>query len=220
MLNLLFPKICHGCSEVLQSTENVLCTACRHELPLAAHHLSGSDSMKGIFYGRVPVENATALLRFQKKGITQRLLHNLKYRGQQEISDFLGEWLGAELAENEDFKKIDVVIPVPLHKKKLRIRGFNQVAGFGKQIARSLGVEFREDILLKITKTRSQVLKKRLTRFQSEQIFSLDHADLLYNKHVLLVDDIVTTGATLENCATQLMNKTNARLSLATMAIA
>jgi ComF family protein len=176
--------------------------------------------MKRIFYGRIPLENATALLRFQKKGITQRLLHNLKYRGQQEIGNFLGEWLGAELAENADFMNIDLVIPVPMHKKKLRIRGFNQVTGFGKQLARSLGAEYREDILLKITKTRSQVLKKRLTRFQSEQIFSLEHTHLLRDKHILLVDDIVTTGATLENCANQLMNKTNARLSVATMAIA
>jgi ComF family protein len=176
--------------------------------------------MKRVFYGRVPVENATALLRFQKKGITQRLLHDLKYRGQQEIGRFLGEWLGAELAESEHFKKIDLVIPVPMHKKKLRKRGFNQVTGFGKQIAKALGAEYREDILLKITKTRSQVLKKRLTRFQSEQIFSLEQAEHLYGKHILLVDDIVTTGATLENCAAQLMNKTNARLSLATMAIA
>jgi ComF family protein len=220
MLNLLFPKICHGCSEVLQSSEKVLCIRCRHEIPVVAHHRNGSDGMKRIFYGRVPVENATALFRFEKEGITQRLIHSLKYRRQEEISRFLGEWLGAELAENENYANIDMVIPVPIHKKKLRKRGYNQVTGFGEQIARALNVEFREDLLLKITKTRSQVLKKRLTRFQSEQIFSLEGANLVKDKHILLVDDIVTTGATLENCAGQLLDGTNARLSLATMAIA
>ncbi|MBT8261380.1 MAG: ComF family protein [Bacteroidia bacterium] len=220
MLNLLFPKICHGCEDILQSTENVLCTQCRHDLPLTRFHLHGSEGMKRVFYGLIPVENATALLHFQKKGITQQLLHNLKYRGQEEIGAFLGDWLGAELAENPKYVSIDLVIPVPIHNRKRRKRGYNQVTGFGKQIASALGAEFREDILLKVSKTSSQVLKKRLTRFQDEQIFRLQERNLLRDKHVLLVDDIVTTGATLENCARQLLDKTNARLSVATMAIA
>ena len=220
MLNLLFPKLCNGCEDVLQSTENVLCTRCRHDLPLTGFHLSGSEGMKRVFYGRIPIESATALLHFQKKGITQRLLHNLKYRGQQKIGSFLGDWLGAELAESPNYDHIDLVIPVPLHKRKRRKRGFNQVSGFGLQIARALGAEFREDILLKVSKTSSQVLKKRWTRFQSEQVFSLQQANFIKDKHILLVDDIVTTGATLENCARELLDKTNARLSVATMAIA
>lgn len=220
MLNLLFPKLCHGCDDILQSTENVLCTRCRHDIPIAGYHIHGSEGMKRVFYGRIPLENATALLRFQKKGITQRLLHNLKYRGQQEIGTFLGEWLGAELAENSKYVNIDLVIPVPIHRRKRRKRGYNQVTGFGKQIAAALGAEFREDILLKVSKTSSQVLKKRLTRFQSEQVFSLQQTNFIRDKHILLVDDIVTTGATLENCARQLLDNTNARLSVATMAIA
>lgn len=220
MLNLLFPKVCNACSEMLQSTENVVCTSCRHELPTVCHHRSGNQGMKKIFYGRIPVENATALLQFQKKGITQQLLHNLKYRGQEEIGGFLGSWLGSELAENPDFKNIDLVIPVPLHRKKRRIRGYNQVSRFGKEIARALHADYSEDILLKKSRTGSQVFKNRLRRSQADQVFHLRNSEQLKGKHLLLVDDIVTTGATLENCALQLLKNKDARLSFATMAIA
>ena len=220
MLNLLFPKICNGCSEVLQSSENVICTSCRHELPLARHHLTGNDQMKQVFYGRVPVENATALLYFQKKGIVQRLLHNLKYRGQEQIGSFLGSWMGAELAEIPVFREISVVVPVPLHKRKRRLRGYNQVSEFGREIARSLNAEYREDLLLKTSKTRSQVFQKRFKRFKTEKLFLLTDAELIQKKHILLVDDIITTGATLENCANELLANSNVRLSVATMAMA
>ncbi|WP_232729109.1 ComF family protein [Ulvibacter sp. MAR_2010_11] len=176
--------------------------------------------MKNIFYGRVEVEMATAVLQFQKKGMTQEILHNLKYKGQKDISSFFGKWLGAELAEITAYQSIDLVLPVPLHKQKLKQRGYNQVSGFGKEIAAALNVPFREDILLKISKTNSQVFKQRLTRFEAEAIFTVQKPEAVTNKHILLVDDIVTTGATLENCALQLLQNTNAKLSLATIAIA
>lgn len=220
MLNLLFPRVCNGCSNALLGVEKVLCTQCRHELPLACHHKTGNEVMKNIFYGRFMVQNATALIQFQKKGITQQILHNLKYRGQEDIGVFFGAWLGAELAEQPEYQSVDIVIPVPLHKQKQRKRGYNQVSGFGKEIAKALNASYRDDILLKITKTNTQVFKKRFTRFQSEKIFSLLSTKSLENKHILLVDDIITTGATLENCAQQLLKNTQARLSLATMAIA
>ncbi|WP_244593038.1 ComF family protein [Pukyongia salina] len=176
--------------------------------------------MKKIFYGRIPLENATSLLLFQKKGITQQLLHNLKYRGQQEIGTFLGTWLGSELAEHPDYKGVDLVIPVPLHRKKRRIRGYNQVSHFAIEIANKLGADYSESILQKKTGTRSQVFKNRLTRSQTHQIFELRETDLLKGKHVLVVDDIVTTGATLENCALALIKNGDVRVSFATMAMA
>ncbi len=176
--------------------------------------------MKTIFYGKFPVLEATAIIKFQKRGITQELLHNLKYRGQKQISSFFGKWLGAELSEIPHYQTIDMVIPVPLHKQKLKKRGYNQVEGFGVEIAKILDVPYYDDILIKISKTKSQVFKQRFTRFQSEEIFSLNKPQLIANKHILLVDDIVTTGATLENCALQLLKNTQAKLSLATIAIA
>lgn len=220
MLNLLFPRVCNGCSKVLLKAEKTLCTTCIHSLPLVCHHRTGNESMKTIFYGKFPVEHATSIIQFQKRGITQELMHNLKYRKQKHISSFFGKWLGAELAETDEYKLIDMVIPVPLHKQKLKERGFNQVEGFGKEIAKALGIVYNDDILIKISKTKSQVFKKRFTRFQSDEIFTVQNAQLINKKHILLVDDIVTTGATLENCALQLLKNTQAKLSLATIAIA
>ncbi|MEZ4858523.1 MAG: phosphoribosyltransferase family protein [Flavobacteriaceae bacterium] len=176
--------------------------------------------MKNIFYGRFPLENATALVMFQKKGSTQEILHNLKYRGQKEIATFFGKWLGAELAQHPNYKEIDMVIPVPLHKRKLKKRGYNQVTGFGIEIAKSLDVPFREDLLVKVSQTETQVFKKRLSRFETDEVFALKNAESIINKHILLVDDIVTTGATLEKCATQLLKNKDVKLSIATMAIA
>lgn len=220
MLNLLFPKTCNACKSRLFKQEKIICVVCRHELPIVAHHKTGSTAMKDTFYGRFKVEQATALLQFQKKGITQELLHNLKYRGKKEVSNFFGSWLGCELSEIDAYKNIDMVIPVPLHKQKLKKRGYNQVAGFGKEIAKALDVPYRDDVLIKISKTSSQVFKQRFTRFNSEEIFSLQNSEVIKDKHLLLVDDIITTGATLENCALQLLKKPGVKISLATIAIA
>jgi len=216
----LFPKVCVGCRSPLLKTELVICTQCRHSLPIACHHRTSNNAMKNVFYGRFPVENATALLQFQKRGVTQQLLHNLKYRGQDKISNFFGKWLGAELSENENYRTINMVIPVPLHKQKMKKRGYNQVSGFGKEIASALKVPFREDVLIKVSKTHSQVFKKRLTRFATEETFTINKPEVISNKHILLVDDIVTTGATLENCAQQLLKSPDVKLSVATIAIA
>lgn len=220
MLNLFFPKLCNGCKKELLRNEKILCTGCLHALPLALHHRSGDESMKSLFYGRVAIEHATSLLRFSKKGITQELLHNLKYRGQQEISSFLGEWLGAELVQEPNYSTIDGVVAVPLHKKKLKIRGFNQVDGFAKALAAALQVPNYDTVLVKLGKTSSQVFKQRGKRFESEGIFTLQHPELIAQKHILLVDDIVTTGATIEKCSQQLMKAPGVKISLATMAIA
>jgi len=220
MLNILFPKVCSGCKEVLYPSENTLCAHCIHRLPLACHHRTSDPSMKNIFYGRMAIENATAVLYFQKKGITQEILHNLKYKGHRSISSFFGKWLGTELAEIKEYRDIDLVIPVPLHKQKQKKRGYNQVEGFAEEIAKALGIPYYDSVLIKISKTSSQVFKKRFTRFQSEEIFTIKNSQKVENKHILLVDDILTTGATLENCAIQLKKCSNVKLSLATIAIA
>ncbi|MGB0789277.1 MAG: ComF family protein, partial [Marinirhabdus sp.] len=186
----------------------------------ACHHRTGDREMANIFYGRFPIEHATALFRFQKKGISQKLLHQLKYRKQEKISGYLGEWLGEEIAGTPYFKNVDMVVPVPLHKQRQRKRGYNQVAGFGKAIAQKLGVPYRDDLLLKVIKSKSQVFKQRFTRFEGNAVFTVTNPGALERKHILLVDDIVTTGATLEKCAEKLLHGTGAKLSACTMAMA
>lgn len=221
LLNLFFPKVCVACHHLLTDNEEHICTSCRHELPLTNYHFEGDDPVKKVFYGRVNLERATALFRFQKKGKVQMLLHNLKYRGHERISEFLGSWLGSELAESTNYKNVDIVIPVPIHKQKRRTRGYNQVTKFGEQIAKSLGAEFNESILVKKNRTATKVFKERRRRWdRSEESLDLINAEELSGKHILLVDDLITTGATIEACSNVLLKAQNIKLSVASMAIA
>ena len=218
MLNLLFPKVCCHCRLPLSRSEEVLCGGCTHALPIAVYHRTGNEVLKEKFYGRIAVQNATALLYFQKKGMVQELLHGLKYRGRKDIGVFFGKWLGTELAEVMAYSEIDAVIPVPLHKQKLKKRGYNQVEGFAKEIAAALKVPCLDHVLVKLSKSGSQVFKTRVLRFEAEEIFVAQHLEEIKNKHILLVDDIITTGATLEKCALQLLKGEQVKVSFATIA--
>lgn len=220
-VNLFYPKVCQVCNSILVKGEDIICVSCLHELPVTNYHLNKENPVVKVFYGRIPIENATALLEFQKKGSVQKLIHQLKYRKQKEISSFLGRWLGEEITATGDYKDVDIVIPVPLHRKKLKIRGFNQVEGFGKEIAKALEVPYKDDVLLKKSFSTTQTLKERLSRWGNiQETFVLTNAGTISNKHVLLVDDIITTGATLEACAQTLQQVPKLRISIATMAIA
>jgi ComF family protein len=221
LLNLFFPSVCEACNNHLVDGESVLCLSCRHDLPVTNIHFEDSETVKKVVYGRMQLENATALLHFSKKGIVQQILHNLKYRGHQQISGFFGKWLGNELAEIPAYKTIDVVVPVPLFKTRLRQRGYNQVERFGQEIAKALDAEYCDTILVKTKSTKTQVFKERLTRWNDEDsVFNITDNHSLKGKHILLVDDIITTGATVEACASVLLKIDNIKLSLATMAIA
>jgi len=221
ILNLFFPKVCYACSHLLTDNELHMCTSCRHNLPVTNFHFENNDTVEKVFYGRVKIEHATALLKFEKKGIVQQLLHNLKYRGHETISKILGEWLANELKTVEAYKKIDVVIPVPLHKNKLRKRGYNQVTMFGVEISKALNAEYIDNVLIKTTATKTQVFKKRISRWNNtNEIFTIANTNLIEGKHVLLVDDIITSGATIEACSNMLNKAKNIKISVATMAIA
>lgn len=156
LINLLYPSVCHICEAELLKNEELICTACIHDLPITSYHLDNENPVKKVFYGRVKIEKATALLHFRKKAGVQQLIHNLKYRGHREIGTYLGKWLGAELADSNWMNLIDVVIPVPLHKTRLRQRGYNQVEDFGKELAKSLNTEYLDTVLLKISATQTQ----------------------------------------------------------------
>ena len=148
-------------------------------------------------------------------------MHSLKYKGQESIGILLGDWLGGELSQTEAYKNIDIVIPVPLHKNKLKKRGYNQVAKFGQQVALAIGATYMDDVLLKRTNTDSQTIKKRLARWtSSEELFAIQNKRSIENKHILLVDYLITTGATMEKCITILNQANNVKISVAAMAIA
>lgn len=220
LLNLFFPKVCLGCNGYLVDNESYVCTSCRHQLPLTNFHLDNNDAVKNVLFGRIKLENATSLLHFSKKGIVQQLMHNLKYRGHKDVGLFLGKWLGEELKTIKGYQDIDVVIPVPLHKSRLRQRGYNQVAKFGQEIANALEIEFNTKVLLKTKAIKSQVFKSQFLRTSMDSAtFSISENQTLKGKHILLVDDIVTTGTTIESCANALLNIEGVKISVATMAI-
>lgn len=221
LINVFFPQICYACHTHLNDFEQDICTHCRHNLPVTNFHFNQDDSVLKIFHGRVTIENATALLRFEKKGKVQQLIHGLKYKGQERIGVFLGAWLGEELKSVKAYQAIDLVIPVPLHKKKLKKRGYNQVAKFAQQIAESLNAQYVDDVLLKVTNTDSQTLKNRFARWtNNNELFTLKNKNSIANKHILLVDDLITTGATMEACINVLNQAYNVKISIAAMAIA
>jgi ComF family protein len=220
LLNLFFPQVCSACSNHLSDNELQICTSCRHSLPLTNFHDDHDNAVHKMLYGRVKLEQATALLHFSKKGIVQQLMHNLKYRGHEDIGQLLGEWLGDELRLLDEYSSIDVVVPVPLHKAKLKSRGFNQVDKFGIALAKALNADYNPLILIKTTNTKTQVFKDRLKRNSNDNTnFKIVNGDQLKNKHILIVDDIITTGATIEDCANTLLEINGIRLSLATMSI-
>lgn len=221
VINLFFPKVCYACQKHLYDNEHDICVSCRNDLPVTNFHFNNDATVLKIFYGRVKVEKATALLRFEKKSLVQQLIHGLKYKGYEDIGLVLGDWLGEELKASGYYNTIDIVVPVPLHKNKLRKRGYNQVTKFAQQIAKALHADFKDDILLKVTNTKSQVHKNRLSRWtNNDELFTIQNKKAIENKHILIVDDIITTGATLEACITILNQAPNLKISVAAMAIA
>ncbi|WP_366523567.1 phosphoribosyltransferase family protein [uncultured Kordia sp.] len=173
------------------------------------------------FYGRVLLENATALLHYKKNGMVQQLVHQLKYKGQQEIGTVFGNLLGNDLKNETSYQSITHVIPVPLHKKRFQKRGYNQVTTFGKQLATHLQANYVDDVLVKVSNNKTQAFKKRAARWMTTQhSFEIENAEKLEHAHILLVDDIITTGATLEACANALKKIPNIKISIATMSIA
>lgn len=218
--NLFFPKGCAGCNELLATGENVICTSCRHHLPMTNHHELIKNELWQKFYGRLDIQFVGAQFYFHKKGMVQQIIHNLKYRGVEEVGDALGTWYGSLLLQHNALQDLDQIIPTPLHKRKLRERGYNQVATFGKALSKTLKVPYNDQLLIRNQYSRSQTFKNLLERsMASKPVFSVKDPEKYCNKHFLLIDDVITTGATLEACGNALMQIENCKLSIVCMAM-
>lgn len=216
---LFFPAICQCCDKQLVQNEYLICLECRFDLPLAEMTQVQNNEIEQIFFGRIAIVFGTSLLLFKRKNIVQKLIHNLKYKRQEDIGVLFGKWLGDELAESERLPKIDYVIPVPIHKRKLRKRGYNQVTKFAQEIAKSLHAQFNDEQLLSVTTNETQTFKQRIDRWVNvQERFYLNDTNFFENKSVLLVDDVITTGATLEACCIELQRTKSVKISIATMA--
>jgi len=220
-VSLLFPELCAACGESLMASEHLLCTGCLYTLPLTNFHLQPGNIVAQQFWGKIKLEGAYALYYFTKGGKVQNLMHAFKYKGVKQIGNLLGEIAGAQLVKNDIFKTVDLVIPVPLHKKRMRQRGYNQSACFAEGVAQKLNAEVELNNLVRPTATETQTHKSRFDRFNNmQEVFSIIHPERLVNKHVLLVDDVITTGSTLEACGAQLLKIEGLKLSIATIAYA
>jgi ComF family protein len=220
-INLFFPDTCYACGEVLVKGESIICTDCYYKLPRTNFHMEIDNPISKIFWCRADLYTATSFLFFNKGGKVQKLLHQLKYKNRPEVGFQLGKVFGAELRNSQFYQDIDFVIPVPLHPKKQKMRGYNQSDFIAKGIAESLGTSFSSEYLVRNTFTSTQTKKSRYSRWKNvDGKFSVVNIDKLAGKRVLLVDDVLTTGATLEACAQELLKVPKLTVSVATLAYA
>ena len=208
VLNILYPRLCLSCSNVLHDVEYHVCHQCLSNLHLTNFDLDGNNPVYNRLSAIVNIEKATALFVFDKSGIIQELIHKLKYNNHQEIGKFFAETAFDYLSENNFFDTVDYIIPVPLHSKKQRQRGYNQLTKFGRNLENFFSIPYNEEILLRKIYTESQTKKNALQRRENvSSAFKIDKPEKYVGKHFVIVDDVITTGATIEACAETILNK-------------
>ena len=220
LINLFFPSTCRACSHPLVQGEAWLCTYCAYELPQTHDHLVLDNLVAQRLYGRLPVRQATAFCQFRKGSRIQKLLHALKYDHQPKLGVALGKRYGALLRQAPWLQAVELIVPVPLHAARMRQRGYNQSACIAAGLAASLAIPWSDRCLYRTINTATQTKKDRLSRFRNvEKAFSATPQSV-QGKHVLLVDDVVTTGATLEACGAALFTAGVREMSVAALAVA
>ena len=221
-LELFFPRICLVCGNNLLNEEELVCLQCLHELPRTNFHMEERNPVAEIFYGRVQLEAATSFFFFSKGSPYQKLIHALKYKGIKETGILLGKHFAIDLEKSPLFASVDIICPVPLHPKKEKKRGYNQSEFIAHGIAGRMGKPVSTGNLARLIYTDSQTRKGRYERWENvEGIFGLNKPEEFESKHILLIDDVLTTGSTLEACASAILSATrNTKVSIATLGFA
>lgn len=221
IIGLLYPSVCAACGTPLFKFEKLVCTRCRSLLPKTGYEHNEDNPLARLFYGKVRLKAVTACFFFSKEGKVQHLIHELKYKGNSDAGVFLGQELGKSIKEAPLFQGIDYLIPVPLHPKREKTRGYNQSMMIANGLSEVTGIPVGERFLVRSVNTATQTHKTKEERWQNvKDIFEVRHADQLEGKYVLLIDDVLTTGATLEACAMKLAEVKGVVISCATAACA
>lgn len=220
-ISLLFPRCCVVCGRSLAKGEECICAMCNINLPRTNYHLQKDNQVEQLFWGKIPLERATSFFFYRKGSDFRQILHQLKYGGQKEIGAIMGRYMASELSASGFFEGIDVIIPVPLHKRKQRIRGYNQSEWIARGISAVTGIRVDTEVIVRRKHTDTQTRKSTFERWENvDGIFELHHAESLKGKHLLVVDDVLTTGATTVACASRLMEIEGVRISVLTLAVA
>jgi ComF family protein len=221
VLNLLYPKLCAACNNNLLKSEHVICTKCKYDIPKTNFMNDPFNPVSQIFWGRVKLVNACSYYYFFKGSIFQELIHKLKYKGQKEIGYELGKLFGFELANSPLYSDVDLLVPVPLHPKREKQRGYNQSEWIVNGLAEAMNTKKDTKNFYRNIETETQTKKSRFDRWKNvDNIFCIHNPQLFEGKHILIADDVITTGSTFEACANALLAIKDVRVSVVALASA
>lgn len=220
-LSLLFPRICYGCGNHLLRNESIICTECYVVIPRTNYHTLRENPVEQLFWGRCKIESAAAFSYYNKGSRIRNLIHNLKYKGIKEIGFELGRIYGLSLKSSGYTESVDMIIPIPLHPAKKRSRGFNQSEIIAGGISEVTGIPVNSKAVIRNVSSSTQTKRTRYERWVNvEGIFSIAEPDLISGRHILLIDDVITTGSTMESCINEILKIEGARVSVAAIAFA
>jgi ComF family protein len=219
--SLIYPRNCLACKNLLFKHEDFICNYCYVNLPKSNFHKQENSELDKVFFGRVPVLGAGSYYVFEKSGRVQQLLHHIKYKGNKALAKQLGSWYANSLNQERDFSKSHVIIPVPLHPKKLKQRGFNQSEEFAKGLSEVWNIPLVTTNLVRTDFTSTQTKKRKFERWENvKDKFDLSEPEALQNKTVILVDDVITTGATIDACYQALSKAEGIKINVLSLAYA
>ena len=220
-LSLLFPRVCQACGEVLVRNERVLCLNCLADIPYTNYHLERNNDLEKELWGRCYAERVAAMCFYRHGSKIQTLIHRLKYYRIKDIGPYLGEMYGVRLKNSDFLDGIDFIVPVPLHPSKKRLRGFNQSELIARGLSSISDIPINMNILRRAKRSSTQTRKSRVERWENvEGVFELQSGELTDGKHILLIDDVITTGSTIESCINTLKGNWDVKVSVVAMAVA
>ncbi|MBS4059609.1 MAG: ComF family protein [Bacteroidetes bacterium] len=221
LLSLFYPEVCPSCGNLLNRDEKTICLSCRFLMPKTGYEIVADNPIARMFWGRVRLNAVSACYFFAKKGRVQPLIHELKYKSNRDAGHFLGIEMAKEIIQSPLYEGVDFIVPVPLHPKKIKIRGYNQSEVIAVGMRSVMNKPINKDVLVRQIATASQTKKSREARWQNvKDIFVLHNPELFEGRHILLIDDVITTGSTIEACANVLLQAKGIKVSVAAAACA